>query len=117
MQFVAWSCNGSSVVPLSDYMNNPVFQELIPKDDYFGVRSDEKVYLDLRASSAYVKEAEKLKRNDSKISLHLMLKEAATKKLRFRVWVHSLGEYLCILTKNGLTLRYRTYTINHTNDN
>ena len=27
-QFVAWSCGGSSVAPLSVYMNNPVFQEL-----------------------------------------------------------------------------------------
>ena len=84
-QFVAWSCNGSSVAPLSNYMNNPVFQELISEDDYFGIKSDARVYLDLRSSSGYVKEAEKLERNDSKIFLHLMLKEAATRKLRLRV--------------------------------
>ena len=29
---------------------------------------------------------------------------------------HSLGEYLYILSKNGLTLRHRTYTINQTGD-
>ena len=40
----------------------------------------------------------------------------ATKKLSLRVWAHSLGEYLYILTKNGLTLRHRTYTINQTDD-
>ena len=45
-----------------------------------------------------------------------MLKEAATKKLKLRVWAHSLGEYLYILNKNGLTLRHRTYTINQTDD-
>ena len=63
---MAWSCNGSSAAPLNDYMNNPVYQELQPEEEYFGNRSDERIYLDLRASSCYVKDAEKLKRNDSK---------------------------------------------------
>ena len=90
-QFVAWSCNGSSVCPLSDYMHNPVYQELISDVHYFDVTCNERLYLDLRASSGYVKEAEKLERNDSKISLHILLKEAVTKILRLRVWAHSLG--------------------------
>ena len=47
----------------------------------------------------------------------MLLKEAATKKLRLRVWVHSLSEYLYIVAKNGLTLRHRTYTINQTDEN
>ena len=111
-QFVAWSCNGSSIAPLTDYFNNPIYQELIGEDDYWEVRSNERAYLDLRESSGYTKEAEKLEKNDSKINLHIELKAAATKKLRFRVWAHFLGEYLYILTKNGLTLRYRTYAIN-----
>ena len=114
-QFVAWRCNGSSVAPLSDYMNKP-FQELISEDDYLSVKSDERVYLDLRASSGCIKEAEKLERNDSEISLHLMIKEAATKKLRLRMWAYSLGKYLYILSKNELTLRHRTYAINQTDD-
>ena len=42
-QFVAWSCNGSSVAPLTDHMNKKIYQELIEEDDYFDVRSDEKV--------------------------------------------------------------------------
>ena len=113
---MAWSCSESNVAPFSDYMDNPVFQELVSEDDYFDVRSDERMYLDLRASSGYVKEAEKLERNDSKINLHITLKEAATKKLRLRVWAYSLGEYLYILSKNGLTLRHRTYAINQTDD-
>ena len=46
-------------------MNNPIFQELPDKGKYFDVRSDDRVYLDLRASLGYVKEAEKLERNDS----------------------------------------------------
>ena len=97
-------------------MHNPVYQELVSEDDYFDVKSDERLYLDLRTSSRYVKEPEKLERNDSKISLHILLKEAATKKLRLRVWANSLGQYLYILSKNGLTLGHRTYTINQTDN-
>ena len=33
-QFAAWNCKGSSVAPLSDYMDNPIFQEL-PDEDLF----------------------------------------------------------------------------------
>ena len=59
-QLVAWSCNDSSVAPLTDYMNNKIYQELTEEDNYFDVRSDGRLYLDLTASSGYVKEAEKL---------------------------------------------------------
>ena len=115
-RFMAWSCGGSSVALLGDYMDNPIFQELVSEDDYFGVKSDERMYLDLRASSGYINKAEKLERNDSKINLHIMLKEATTQKLRLWVWAYSLGEYLYILSKNGLTLRHRMYNINQTDD-
>ena len=101
---------------MTDYINNLIYQELINKDNRFDVKSDERIYLDLRATSGYVKETEKLEQNDSKITFHVLLKQAATKKLSLRVWAHSLGEYLYILTKNGLTLRHRTYTINQTDD-
>ena len=90
-------------------MHNPVYQVLIGEDEYFDVRSDERLYLDLRASPGYVKEVEKLVMNDSKINLHILLKEAATKKFRLRVWVHSLSKYLYILCKNGLTLRQNVH--------
>ena len=59
-QFVASNCSCSGVAPLTDYMNNPIFQELSDEDTYFSVKNDERVYLDPRASSGYVKEAEKL---------------------------------------------------------
>ena len=106
------NCNGSSVAPLRDYINNSFYQELIDEDDYLDNRSDEGIYLDLRASSGYASDTEKLERNKSKINLHLLLKAAASKKLRLRVWAHSIGEYLYILSRSGLTLRHRTYTIN-----
>ena len=50
-QFVAGNCNGSSIAPMTDYMNNPIFQELPDEDTYFSVKNDERVHLDPRASS------------------------------------------------------------------
>ena len=113
-QFLAWSCNGSSVAPVSDYVDNPIFQELPDQETYFSAKSNERIYLDLRASSGYVKEAEKLERNYSKINLQITLKDTADFNLRVRVWAYSLSEYLYVLSKSGLTLKYRTYTINET---
>ena len=72
-QFVAWNCNGSSVAPLVDNMDNPIYQELPDEEEYYSLKSDESLYLDLTASSGYVKEAEKLERNDSKLNLEIVL--------------------------------------------
>ena len=107
-QFVAWACDGCSVAPLTDYICNPIYQELIDENQYSGNASDEKLYLDLRARSGYTNEAEKLERNDSKISLGIFHKNPATKKVKLRIWAHSVGEYLYILTRSGLTLRHKT---------
>ena len=41
-QFVAWHCNESSVAPMVDYINNPIFQELPNEDAYYGIKSDRK---------------------------------------------------------------------------
>ena len=64
-----WSCNGSSVAPLTDYLINPISQELIGENDYFDSRSDERIYLDFWATSeGYTIEAKKLERSDSRIT-------------------------------------------------
>ena len=42
-QFVGWSCNSCSMASLTDYINNPVYQEYIDENDHHGVRSDERV--------------------------------------------------------------------------
>ena len=115
-QFVTWNCIGSSVAPLTDYMGNPIFRELPDEEAYFSLKSDEKLYIDLRATSGYVKEAEKLERNDSKINLQITLKNVASLNLRVRVWAYSLSEYLYVLSKSGLTLKYRTYTITQSDE-
>ena len=104
------------MAPISEYMDNPIFQELRDEETYYGLKSDEKVYLDLRASSGYVKEAEKLERNDSKINLQITLKDVTDFNLRVRIWAYSLSEYLYVLSKSGLTLKHRTYTINQSDE-
>ena len=96
-QLVAWNCNGSSVVPLIEYMDNPIYQELLDENTYYSAKSDERVNLKLRASSGYVKEVEKLERNDSKINLQITLKDVADFSLRVRIWAYSLSEYLCLI--------------------
>ena len=63
-------------------MNNSIFQELPDEDTYFSEKNDERMYLDLRASSGYVKEAKKVERNDSKINIQITLKAATKCKLR-----------------------------------
>ena len=70
----------------------------------------------MRASSGYVKEAEKPERNDSKINLQITLKHTADFNLRVRVWAYSLSEYFYVLSKSGLTLKHGTYTINQTDE-
>ena len=84
-EFVACNCNGSSVAPLTDYINNTIYQELIDENDYINTSSDERKYLDFRTSSEYTTEAEKLEWNDLKTNLHLLFKAAATAKLRVKV--------------------------------
>ena len=43
-QCVTWQCNGYTAAPISDYINNPVFQEfLVRLFWYFGAKSDEKI--------------------------------------------------------------------------
>ena len=97
-------------------MDNPIFRKLPDEEEYFSLKSDEKVYLDLRATSGYVKEAEKLERNDSKINLQITLKKAVQFNLRVKIWAYSLSEYLYVLSKSGLTLKHRTFAINQSDE-
>ena len=89
-QYVALHYNGYTPAPVSDYINNPVFQELLLESDYFSAKSDEKSYIELRNPLA--------------------------KKIRLRVWGYANGEYLYMLIDGSLTSKYRTYTIKSLDD-
>ena len=71
-QFVTQTCNGCSTTPITDYINNPIYQELIDEDECDSDKSNERVYLDLRANSEYKDETKKLERNDAKINLAIL---------------------------------------------
>ena len=45
-------------------MDNPIYRELPDEEEYYSLKRDDRMYLDLRVSSGYVREAEKLERND-----------------------------------------------------
>ena len=115
-QFVAWSCNGCSIAPLTDYINNPIYQELPKESECFSTR-DERIYLDLKASYGYTREMEKLERNDSRLNLKIQLKNLATKKLRIRIWGYLMVECLYIMAKDSLTIQHKTYSIASEDDN
>ena len=97
-QLVAWACNGCSMTPLTDYINNTIYEELLDKPDYDSDTSNESIYLDLRIIAGYTTEMEKLERKNSKINLVIQLEKAATKNLRSRIWAYSLGVYLYVLS-------------------
>ena len=77
---------------MTDCINKPIYQELIDEDEYFESKSDERIYLDLRASFEYANEVEKLERNESKINLSIYPEQQQQKKLRLRDWGYSVGE-------------------------
>ena len=87
-----------------------MLQDLLLKSDYFGTKSNEKIYFDLQDSLRYTDEIEKPSRNDSKLNATIELRNALAKKRRLRVRGYTNGEYLYMLTDGSLTLKYKTYT-------
>ena len=57
--FVAYYCEGCSAVPLTQYKNNEIKQELTKEKD-FGDDSDERLYIDMRRSKGYTNELGKI---------------------------------------------------------
>ena len=67
-QIVVRACNGCCTAPLTDYINNRIYQESIDQSDYDGVRSDKRLYFHQRANASNTIQDEKLEKNDSKIN-------------------------------------------------
>ena len=44
-QFVAWACNGRSTASLTNYINNPVYQELTDKGEHKSSKTNERACL------------------------------------------------------------------------
>ena len=108
--FVAWVTKGSSIVPESDYLYNEVRQQLPNRNTYF-TDSDEKVYIDIRRSKGYTGEFERVNRDDSDLVVTVDLKNAATHKMRLYITGYYQGEYMYLLTKDGLVMNHKEYSI------
>ena len=109
-QFRAWVTKGSSVVPTSEYIHNKTAQELPSQDDYFS-SSDERVYIDLRRGKGFTGEFERVNRDDSELSVVVDLKAATTRKLRIYVTGYYQAEYIYTLSKNGLIMIHKEYSV------
>ena len=110
--FTAWVKTGSSIAPPTDYAYNETRQKLTNQTDYFS-DSDEHVYIvDITCSKGYMGEFEKVNRDDSDLTITVDLKAAAVKKMRLRVTGYFQGEYMYMLSKEGLIMNYKEYGVN-----
>ena len=107
----AYNCNSCSSVPLTQYINNEIYQEMLDEDKFTENDSDDRIYIDMRRSKGYTDELEKINRDDSSVALHIKLKEAAAKKLRIRMTGFSQAEYWYILSNKGPVMSYKNYNI------
>ena len=101
---VAFACNCCSSAPLSQYKNNPIYQEITEEDEFGGTNKDDRIYIDIQRSKGYTDESEKINRDDSGLALTITLKKAAAKKLRYRIIGWSQGEYWYILSNKGFIM-------------
>ena len=61
---VAFTCGGCSSAPLTQYINNPIYQELTEEDEFTENERDYRIYVDMRRSKEYTNELEKINRDD-----------------------------------------------------
>ena len=109
-QFRAFVTKTSSILPDSEYLHNKTAQELVKRKDYF-TNSDEKVYIDLRRGKGFTGEFERVNRDDSELSVVIDLKAAAAHKIRMYVTGYYQAEYIYTLTKNGLIMIHKEYSV------
>ena len=113
---VAHSCDGCSSASLTQYKNNQIYQEITEEDKFTNNERDDRIYIDMRRSKGYTDELEKINRDDSSIALTISLKEAAAKKLRFRITGFSQAEYWYLLSNKGYIMSYKNYNISKANE-
>ena len=79
--FVAYFCGkGSSMTPITKYINNEIKQDMIKEKKYFSEESDEKIFIDMRRSKGYTDELEELSINDADIYLTIFLTKVEEKE-------------------------------------
>ena len=107
----SYVCGGCSSAPLTQYINNPIYQEMTPEEELGSNTRDDRLYIDLRRSKGYTDELEKIYRDDSLLALTIKLKSPATTKLRYKITAWSQGEYWYALSNRGYIMSYKNYNI------
>ena len=108
---IAYNCEGCSSVPLTQYKNNEIYQEMTEGDEFTTNNRDDRILIDMRRSKGYTNELEKLNRDDSGLAVVINFKEVAAKKLRLRVTGFSQTEYWYLLSNKGYIMSYKNYNI------
>ena len=62
---VAHSCDGSSSASLTQYKNNPIYEEMTEEDEFTTNAMDDRIHVDIRRSKGYTDELEKINLGDS----------------------------------------------------
>ena len=109
--FVTYNCNVCSTAPLTQYKNNPIYQDITPEEEYRDNSRDDRIYIGMRRSQGYTAELEKLTRDDSSLAVVVNLKGAAQKKMRLRITGFSQSEYWYAFLNKGYIMTYKNYNI------
>ena len=111
--FFAFQCNDCSTVPLSQYKNNEIFQEITTEENYTTATNytDDRILIDLQGSKGYIDELEKITRDDSGLGIAVTLKKAAAKKMRLRIVGYSQAEYWLAFSNKEYIMCYQNYNI------
>ena len=104
-----FTCRGCSSAPLTQYINNPIYQELTEQDEYTGNERDDHIYIDIRRTKGYADELEKTNRDDRQLALTIDLKATAKSKLRYRITAWSQGKFWYLLSNRGYIMSYKNY--------
>ena len=107
----AFTCGGCSSALLTQYINNPIYQELTEQDEYTGNEQNDRIYIDMQRSKGYTDELEKIIHDDSQLALTIDLKAAAKSKLRYRITGWSQGEFWYLLSNRGYIMSCENYNI------
>ena len=109
--FTAWVTDRSSIAPQSNYTYNKTYRELPKRDDYF-TDADEQVYINIRHSKGFTGKFECVNCDDSDLAVTVDLKATAPKNMRLRIPGYFQGEYMYMLSKDGLIMNYKEYRVN-----
>ena len=105
----AYEC--CSTVPLTQYKNNEIYQEITEENIFTTNDAGNRTWIDMRRSKGYTDELEKINRDDRGHAVVISFKEAAAKKLRLRIVGYSQGEYWYLLSNKGFIMSFKKYNI------